>query len=83
MKSGLLMSLESSGARAEQMARQLLTYDRLFSAGELVEHVDAVSAKDVREFAGAVTQGVPSAVVVGAGSRSKDHAAYAAQRAMT
>lgn len=81
MKAGLLMSLESSSARAEQMARQLLTFDRLFSTAELVEHVDAVTAAQVRRFASEVTAGVPSVVVVGAGRPSKEHAAYAAQRA--
>ena len=35
LKAGLLMSLESSSARAEQMARQLLVYGRLLSAAEL------------------------------------------------
>lgn len=83
MKAGLLMSLESSSGRAEQMARQLLTYDRLFSTAELVEHVDAVTAKDVKTFAGRVTKGTASAVVVGAGSRSKEYAMYAAQRAQS
>lgn len=83
MKAGLLMNLESSSARAEQMARQLLSYDRLFSTAELVEQVDAVTSKQVRAFAEKVTSGVPSVVVVGAGSRSKEHAAYAAQRAVS
>ena len=83
MKAGLLMSLESSSARAEQMARQLLTFDKLLTTAELVERVDAVTSKQVRAFAEQVTTGVPSVVVVGAGSRSKDHAAYAAQRART
>lgn len=83
MKSGLLMSLESSSARAEQMARQLLTFDRLFSTTELVDHVDAVTAKDVKLFAGQVTTGQASTVVVGAGTRSKTHAHYAAEQART
>ena len=83
MKAGLLMSLESSSARAEQMARQLLTRGRLFTAAELVERVDAVTIDEVREFAGNVTCGEPSVVVVGAGKHSKTHAAYAAERART
>jgi predicted Zn-dependent peptidase len=81
MKAGLLMSLESSSARAEQMARQLLTFDRLFSAAELVENVDAVTAAQVRGFSSTVAEGVPSVVVVGAGRQSKEHASYAARRA--
>jgi predicted Zn-dependent peptidase len=83
MKAGLLMNLESSSARAEQMARQLLTFDRLFTTAELVEHVDAVTSRQVRSFCEDVMSGVPSVVVVGAGSRSKEHANYAAQRAQS
>lgn len=81
MKAGLLMNLESSSARSEQMARQLLTFDRLFSTADLVEQVDAVTSRQVRAFAGKVITGAASTVVVGAGSRSKEHAVYAAQRA--
>ena len=33
IKAGMLMGLESSSARAEQMARQLLLFDRLIDAG--------------------------------------------------
>ncbi|MBO0741088.1 MAG: insulinase family protein, partial [Hyphomicrobiaceae bacterium] len=41
LKAGLLMGLESSSARAEQMARQLLLFDRLMEPPELIERIDA------------------------------------------
>ena len=41
LKAGLLMGLESSSARAEQMARQLLLFDRLIEPPELIERIDA------------------------------------------
>ena len=43
LKAGLLMGLESSSARAEQMARQLLLFDRLIDTPELVERIEGVS----------------------------------------
>ena len=52
LKAGLLMGLESSSARAEQMARQLLLFDRLIDTAELVERIEAVTADDVRALAG-------------------------------
>jgi predicted Zn-dependent peptidase len=48
MKVGLLMSLESSSARAEQLARQLAVFGRPLSTEELIEAVDAVDADRVR-----------------------------------
>ena len=44
LKSGLLMSLESSHARCEQLARQLLIFGRPFDTEEIVAKIDAVDA---------------------------------------
>ena len=43
MKAGLLMALESSGARIEQLARQMITRGRPIPVDELVEKVEAVT----------------------------------------
>ena len=51
LKAGLLMSLESSSARAEQMARHVLVHDRVLPNDELTHKVDAVTAEDARDFA--------------------------------
>lgn len=51
LKAGLLMSLESPIARAEQMARQMLALGRLVPTAELVDKVDAVDAEQVRGLA--------------------------------
>jgi predicted Zn-dependent peptidase len=48
MKVGLSMALESSGARADQLARQLLFYGREIPVEEIVRRVDAVTVEDVR-----------------------------------
>ena len=49
MKAGLLMALESSGARAEQLARQLLVHGRLIPLEEIVAKVDAVTVESARK----------------------------------
>jgi predicted Zn-dependent peptidase len=80
LKAGLLMSLESSGARAEQMARQTLLFDRLVAPAELIQRVEAVTPDAIREFAGAlITRTPPAVAVVGAGRRGETHAAAAAE----
>ncbi len=46
LKMGLLTGLESSSARAEQLARQILIHGRPLSTEELIEKVDRVEAAD-------------------------------------
>jgi predicted Zn-dependent peptidase len=48
IKMGLLAGLESSSARAEQLARQSLIYGRPLSTEELVEKVETVQASDLQ-----------------------------------
>ncbi len=48
MKVGLLMALESSTARADQVARQMMFFGRVIPADEIVRRVDAVTVEDVR-----------------------------------
>lgn len=68
LKTGLLMSLESSASRAEQMARQLLAFGRLLSPEELIERVDAVTAESVRNTAEELISGSQLALaLVGSG----------------
>jgi predicted Zn-dependent peptidase len=68
LKTGLLMSLESSASRAEQMARQLLAFGRLLTPDELIERVDAVTAESVRNTAERLITGSDLAIaLVGAG----------------
>lgn len=73
LKAGLMMSLESSSARAEQMARQIMIFDRVLAAGELIERVEAVTAEGVRAAAEhLLTKSTPAVAVVGAGARSAE-----------
>lgn len=48
MKSGLLMALESSSARAEQIARQIMVHGRVIPTSELIAKIDAVTVDSAR-----------------------------------
>jgi predicted Zn-dependent peptidase len=50
LKMGLLAGLESSSARAEQLARHILIYGRPLSTEELVEEVERVEAQDLQRL---------------------------------
>jgi predicted Zn-dependent peptidase len=81
LKAGLLVSLESSSARAEQMARQLLAFGRLLAPDELIQHVEDVTAERARVVAERLaTSSPPSIAVVGAGPRSTGFAVMAERR---
>jgi predicted Zn-dependent peptidase len=78
LKAGLLMSLESSVARAEQMARQMLAFDRLLTADELIGRVEMVTPEAVRDIAASLVTGSPlSFALVGAGERGQAYATLA------
>ncbi|MFA5898668.1 MAG: pitrilysin family protein [Hyphomicrobium sp.] len=79
LKAGLLMSLESSSARAEQMARHVLVHGRVLGNEELMRKVDEVSAADVRDIAARLMQSGVSVSVVGSGRRSRKYAELAAE----
>jgi predicted Zn-dependent peptidase len=81
-KAGLLMGLESSSARAEQMARQLLLFDRLIDTAEIVDCIESVSAEAARDMAAKLFLGSrPSVAIVGAGRKSEAYAEMAERMA--
>ena len=81
LKTGLLMSLESSVGRAEQMARQVLAFDRLLPADELIERVENVSREAVRETVQRLVSGTtPCIALVGAGRSATSIAKRAMER---
>ena len=49
MKAGLLMALESSSSRAEQLARQIMIYGRPLPLAEIVAKIEAVTVESVRQ----------------------------------
>jgi predicted Zn-dependent peptidase len=68
MKAGLLMALESSSARAEQLARQLITHGRPIPVEEIVAKVDAVTVESARAAGRAlIRRSRPALAVLGRG----------------
>ena len=72
IKAGILMSLESSGSRAEQMARQMLAYGRMLEPLELIAKVEAVTGNDIRNLSARLLAGAATGSEVGTGARSAD-----------
>jgi len=65
LKMGLLAGLESSGTRAEQLARQILIHGRPLSTPELIEKVESVEAKDVEALVERIISSPLSLATVG------------------
>jgi predicted Zn-dependent peptidase len=65
LKMGLLTGLESSSARAEQLARQILIHGRPLSAQELIEKVERVEAADLQVLVERLLSSPPSLATVG------------------
>jgi predicted Zn-dependent peptidase len=78
LKAGLLMALESSSVNAEQMARQLLAHGRLVTISELIDEVENVDHRRIKEFAGRLMDEVASVAVIGSGRKSSAQAARVA-----
>jgi predicted Zn-dependent peptidase len=69
MKAGLLMALESSRARAEQLARQIIAYGRPIPLSELVGKIDAVTVESARAAGRALICGSqPAVAALGSGT---------------
>ena len=49
LKSGIVMSLESTAARAERAARDLVVYGKILPISDLIEQIDHVSIDGVME----------------------------------
>jgi predicted Zn-dependent peptidase len=68
MKAGLLMALESSGARAEQLARQMYAWGRPIPLAELVARIEAVTVESARAAGRAlIARGRPAIAALGPG----------------
>jgi predicted Zn-dependent peptidase len=68
MKAGLLMALESCGARVEQLARHMLVYGRPQTVPELMARIDAVDVESTRDAARSLlARSRPAVVALGSG----------------
>ena len=56
LKGSLMLSLESSGARMSNLARQEMYFDRFYGLDELIQKVEAVTAEELQTLANAFFQ---------------------------
>jgi predicted Zn-dependent peptidase len=68
MKAGLLMALESSGARAQQLANQMFAYGRPIPLDEIVARIEAVTVASTRAAGSAlIARSRPAIAALGPG----------------
>ena len=65
LKSGMLMSLESTSARCEQLARQLMVFGRPIPVAESVSRIEAVDRSAVVQAAGRLLATAPTMATLG------------------
>ena len=69
VKASILMSLESTGSRCEQLARQIQVFGRVLSTEETVAKILAVTPDDVQRAAARHFRGKPTLAAIGPASR--------------
>ena len=65
LKAATLMSMESTGSRAEQLGEQMLIFGRPIPVAEIVERIDAVDVAAVAALARRIFGGKPSLAALG------------------
>ncbi len=66
MKVSILSAIETPGARAHQLARQIQIYGRPLSLDEMIARVEAISVDDVRKTGAAMLRSSPTVAAIGA-----------------
>ena len=69
LKAGLLMSLESTGSRCEQLARQWQIFGRVIPLEETVSKIEAVTERDIHAAAAKIFRSRPTLATIGPVSR--------------
>ena len=77
MKVSLLTALESSGARAQQIARQILIYGRPLSTQEMIARIERLDVGDVRAAGAAMLRSAPTVAAIGRTGKVMDQARVA------
>ena len=65
LKAGLMMSLESSMSRCEQLGRQLLIYGRILDTDELLKNIESVDCTSVTRIGNKITSTSPILAALG------------------
>ncbi|HWB49912.1 MAG TPA: pitrilysin family protein [Stellaceae bacterium] len=76
MKAGLLMSLESTSARCEQMAQHMLIHGTPFDPDDLVRRIDAVDDAAIARVVESWRGGTPTLVALGPLGKLEDFARF-------
>ena len=69
VKASILMSLESTGSRCEQLARQIQVFGRVLSTEETVRKIMAVTPEDIQRSAVRHFRGKPTLAAMGPADR--------------
>ena len=69
VKAGLLMSLESTGSRCEQLARQIQVFGRVIPTAETVGRINAVTIAEVEAAASRIFRSTPTLAAMGPAGR--------------
>jgi len=72
VKAGLLMSLESTGSRCEQLARQIQVFGRVIPTAETVRRIEAVAIADVQRAAARLFRAAPTLAAMGPAGQVPD-----------
>jgi predicted Zn-dependent peptidase len=73
MKAGLLMSLESTSGRCEQLAQHLLIYGTPFDPGEVVRRIEAVDEAAIARVVALWSSAPPTLAALGPLSRLEEY----------
>lgn len=73
LKSGLLMSRESTSNRAEQLAQHMLVRGRIASSAEIVAKVDAIDLDAITEVATRLRRSPPTVAATGPLAKLEDY----------
>ena len=77
LKASLLMGLESTSSRCEQLAQQMLVFGRPMPTEEIVEKVEAVDETAVVGVANRLFRGAPTVAALGPVADVAGHAVIA------
>ncbi|MSO91194.1 MAG: insulinase family protein [Acetobacteraceae bacterium] len=69
VKASILMSLESTGSRCEQLARQVQLFGRVIPAAETVAKITAVTLEDISRAARRIFRATPTLAALGPAER--------------
>ncbi len=78
-KAGVLMSLESTAARSEQLGQQMLVFGRPIPVAEITERIEAVDRTAIERVAARLTRSRPTFAAIGPLSRVEAFEAMAAR----